>query len=80
MNILKLDNVLCLALQSSEGPFDIKIKFIDHNEWACISKQEIENLSNLDTVLSIESCLPRSDRRWNIRVGKRPRRNYKDKI
>lgn len=65
--------MLCLALQE-EGPFNVKITYSDHVEWKKLSKQEIDQLSDIDEVSTIEICLPRRERRWRNR-GKKERRN-----
>jgi hypothetical protein len=73
MKLFKLDVMLCLALQE-EGPFNVKITYSDHVEWKKLSKQEIDQLSDIDEVSTIEICLPRRERRWRNR-GKKERRN-----
>jgi hypothetical protein len=74
MKINKLDVMLCLAFQGGEGPFDVKVSYSDRIEWSKYTKQQIEDLSDLDAIVSIEICLPRSERRWRDRGGFDPRK------
>lgn len=73
MKLFKIDIMLCLAFQE-EGPFDVKVTYSDHVEWKKLSREQIDNLSDIDDVCSIEVCIPRNDRRWRNRDNK-DRRN-----
>ena len=73
MNLNKLDLMLCLAFQESEGPFNVEVKFynpLDKNtqEIFILSKQEIRNVSMWDEIKSISIVEPFKDRRWRIRT------------
>ena len=75
MNLDKLTHLLCLAFQCSDGPFQIKVSYSDHDEWASLSKEEIKNLSDQQDIKQIDICNPGKDRRWHQRLGDDRRTN-----
>ena len=74
MILNKLDIMLCWAFANSDGPFNIKVSYADHNEWSVSSKLEIGNLSDLDSVSQIEIIDIRLERRWRERTNSSDRR------
>jgi hypothetical protein len=67
MDINKLDVMLCLALQESDGPFEIKLIKKDSIQYLKMTKDEILKTSDIEEVQEIVICTPRSDRRWRKR-------------
>jgi hypothetical protein len=60
--------MLCLAFQMSEGPYETKVSYMDHDEWLKLSREEIENLSDLTDIRQIDICNPSKERRWMDRL------------
>lgn len=67
MNLDKLEPLLCFAFQLGDGPFKIKVIYDDHFEWLNILKDDIDKLSDLESVLSIEIVSYSIERRWRDR-------------
>lgn len=74
MIVEKLDAMLCLAFQNSEGPFKVKVSYLDHYDWLELSKSEIESLSDLEPVIKIEIVNVLPERRWRDRLSSSDRR------
>lgn len=78
MNINKLETMLCLAFQESDGPFDIVIRFRNNEKlpWRIsASKEEIKKFSNEDCIEYIALTNPIKDRRWIGRQDNDRRKN-----
>lgn len=73
MKLDKFDVMLCLAYQGSEGPLDVRVDYTQHSEWLNLTKDQIDQLSDIDAVHFIAIEEPRSDRRWRQRGSKERR-------
>jgi hypothetical protein len=68
MNLSKLSILLCLAFQESDGPFHVSVECNQGVVWAHYTKQQIGELSDIECIVCIDVCEPRSDRRWHQRL------------
>lgn len=67
MNIQKLDPMLCLSFDLSDGPFPVSIFFGDIREFHYFSKEEIDFLSECSFCSHIRIEDVRKERRWRDR-------------
>ncbi len=77
MNLSKLDPMLCLAFQESDGPFYIKITKIKEISFAKMNKEDIKLLSDDPDILTIEIIDVKLDRRWSKRLSKDRRKMHR---
>lgn len=69
MNLNKLDVMLCLAFQESDGPFSVLVTSNTHKYTIELTKVLIKELSDKDFIISIEIIDSVSDRRWRKRYS-----------
>lgn len=76
-DLTKLDALLTLAFQESEGPFSVLVKVKSQSQKAIpcelVSKEEIFALSKDDLIISIELSKRIASRRWRSRSKKNRR-------
>jgi hypothetical protein len=68
-NLEKIDTLLTLAFQESDGPFSVLIKMEGVTAFliGLLSKEEILTLSKVESLIKIELCKRVSNRRWRGR-------------
>lgn len=64
MNLDKLDVMLCLSFQESDGPINIVIEYLDKTVLSNMTKEEIKNLSDNELVVSIKIADIVPKKRW----------------
>ena len=68
MNLDKIDLMLCRVFQDSNGPFSVKIHYLNgSSSYLSIDKYQIKQMSNDISISKIEMLFLRHERRWRIR-------------